>query len=503
MVSRRRATVSSAIANGANTLIVAFQSILLLPLFLRYIGKAAYGAWGGTGDILLWMQAFDLGLPNLMGQRIAAAHAQNDRTMVGRWLATGLLVLGVVSLLLIAVALGLSPFLPRLFSDLSSTDAERLSKAFALAGIGAGLVMINNGALVYARSVQRPSFLNAVMTGAALANLGVTLFFLLRGAGLYAIAYGILARSLLQSFASTIFVVIELRRGLSESFRFDKSVFGEAMKLMPATLLGGLAYAALNQSELLILNLTVGAVATASFLGIRRAAELVRALSDSVAFSSYSSFAHLVSSPDQERAGTVLEELTDIRVVLSIVLLTPYLAVNSSFVLVWLKGQVFPDPLLTLAIAAQTLVIGGGFLANYLYRASGELVRGSWFLALEAVVRVAAMYGLSKIFGYIGLPIGAIVTALPAWILTQHALGIRLHKRHRPTSIRGKIWAVRASILVAASVVGFTAVHASWAYVLGVATSAAAGAFLILLGVEPSMERFRLRLRTTLRGSAA
>ena len=371
MVSRRRATVSSALATAANALIVAAQSILLLPLFLRLIGKALYGAWAGVGDVLLWMQAFDLGLPNVMGQRIASAHGRNDEASVGRWLATGLLVLGIVSGSLVVGASIVATMLPRLFGGLSEHDRGRISGAFALAALGSGLAMMNTGALVYARAVQRPTFLNVVMTVASLTNLGVTLAFLLRGAGLYAIAYGVLARSGLFSLASTGFLAVEVRRGLWAHLHFDKAVFREALRLMPATLLGGLAYAALNQSELLILNLTVGAVAAASFLAIRRASELVRALSDTIAVSSYASFAHLVSSPDRSRSHQVLRELTDMRVAISIVMLAPYLAVNSSFVAVWVKGMVTPDAVLTLAIAVQTFVIGGAFLANYLFSRGG------------------------------------------------------------------------------------------------------------------------------------
>lgn len=514
MVSRRQATVSSAVANGVNAVIVAAQSIVLLPLFLRLIGKALYGAWAGVGDVLLWMQSFDLGLPNLMGQRIGAAHGRGDDASVGRWLATGMVALGVVASLLVGFATGFADFLPRLFSGLAASGRASIVGAFSLSSIGIGLAMMNSGALAYARAVQRPSALNFAMTVSSLVNLGVTLVFLLRGAGLYAIAYGVLARSGLLSLASVSFLIAESRRGLRSHFRFDRAVFVEAMRLMPATLLGGLAYAALNQSELLILNVTVGALAAASFLAIRRASELVRALSDSIAISSYASFAHLVAGPERSRAHQVLQELTDMRSAASVVMLAPYLAVNSSFVAVWVKGQVVPDPLLTLAIAAQTFVIGGAFLANYLFRASGEVMLGSVLLAVEAVVRVAAMYGFSRAFGPIGVPIGAMITALPVWYLTDRALRQQFESetpdrkiepnpwRGRPATRPWRSWAVRGAILASSGAFGFFAMHASWAFVGLVGTGTVIGASAALLHTESTLSPIRKRLSLALRRKA-
>lgn len=494
MVGRRRAAFSSAAATGANALIVALQSILLLPLFLRWIGKALYGAWAGTGDILLWIQAFDLGLPNLMAQRIAAAHGREDEASAGRWLATGLVVLAVAAGILIALSLGIAYQLPRMFGNLPEAERNQLSHAFALAAVASSLVMVNNGALVYGRAIQRPAFLNSVMTVSAILNLAVTFFFLSRGAGLFAIAYGVLARSGLQTVAGVGFLAAQMRRGLAPHFRFDREVFREAMKLMPSTLLGGLAYAALNQSELLILNLTAGEVAAASFLTLRRLSELTRAIGDSIALGSYPSFAHLVSSQSVERASEVLDELNGLRIAVCVILTAPYLAINSSFVSVWVHGQVRPDGWITIAVAVQTLVIGGAFLSNYLYRAAGGVLEGSLFLAAEAVIRVTVMYVLSRFMGPIGIPLGAIATALPAWILTLRLLRKRLGVPLTPPAKSQLLWVVRGTVLALSAAFGYFVVRPQWKFVVAAGFGSLILALAIALATEPSMARFRNRL---------
>src|ERR1039457_4824351 len=92
-VSRRGAALVSLAGGSAGTLLVIIQAVVLIPLFLRYVGPRLYGAWLASGDFLVWMQSFDLGLPNLMIQRIALAHGRGDQRSVGEWFGTGTAVL--------------------------------------------------------------------------------------------------------------------------------------------------------------------------------------------------------------------------------------------------------------------------------------------------------------------------------------------------------------------------------------------------------------------------
>ena len=88
--SRRKATITTLIGGTAGTLIVTVQAAVLIPLYINHIGPRLYGAWLASGDFLVWMQAFDLGLPNLMIQRIAMAYGKGGdclrrRSKVWHW----------------------------------------------------------------------------------------------------------------------------------------------------------------------------------------------------------------------------------------------------------------------------------------------------------------------------------------------------------------------------------------------------------------------------------
>jgi hypothetical protein len=94
---RTRNALATLVGSISNTSIVALQAIVLVPLYLHALGAQLYGAWLATGDVLLWLQAFDLGLPNFLIQRVGAAHGIGDERTASEYLATGLVVLGIVA----------------------------------------------------------------------------------------------------------------------------------------------------------------------------------------------------------------------------------------------------------------------------------------------------------------------------------------------------------------------------------------------------------------------
>ena len=84
--------------------------------------------------VLVWLQAFDLGLPNLLIQRIGAAHGCGDFKTVGEHFATGLAILGVICVIAIVVSGGLAFSLPGCVG-LQGDEAQTLSQCFFVGGI--------------------------------------------------------------------------------------------------------------------------------------------------------------------------------------------------------------------------------------------------------------------------------------------------------------------------------------------------------------------------------
>src|SRR5262249_5169314 len=86
---RKRAAAATLAATLCNTALVVGQGIVLVPLYVRHVGPALYGAWLASGDMLVWLQALDLGLPNLLIQRIGAASGRGDRESASEYFLAG------------------------------------------------------------------------------------------------------------------------------------------------------------------------------------------------------------------------------------------------------------------------------------------------------------------------------------------------------------------------------------------------------------------------------
>src|SRR5882724_989451 len=120
---RRRAAMGTFVGSSLATLIAAVQALALTPLVMSQTSRNLFGAWAGSGDLLLWMLIFDFGLPNLMIQRIGAAHVKQDYTTVGRYFATGLLTMSVLVCALALLVIAIAQILPA-WSNVIGKDAE-------------------------------------------------------------------------------------------------------------------------------------------------------------------------------------------------------------------------------------------------------------------------------------------------------------------------------------------------------------------------------------------
>jgi O-antigen/teichoic acid export membrane protein len=466
-VSRRLSSLFVVSGMAANTVLVAVQSVVLIPLYVRGIGARLYGAWLGSGDLLSWMMVSDLGIADLLVQKIGAAHGRGDEREAGEWFATGLAVLAAVAAVVAAAGVGISFLLPRLY-DLPPDEGARLQWAFAVAAAASATTVLFNACFGYARAAQRPALLAAASTLSTLAAFVTALALALAGHGLAAIALGFVARAAVLWVGMAVFLARDIPASVRAHMRVRASVAREMARSAPATALAVAAYVGMNQSELFIVSLLLGPEAAAAYMLNRKAVELARALADTVVWASFGSFAHLVGSDERHRALDVYREVLSVRTTLSVASGAAFVALNQSFVSVWVGAEYFRGQWLAALLALQAVVAGNCFLANYLYRASGAVVPGAVLLVAESAARLVLMVALARVVGMPGIPLAGIVTGGVFLALTHarvRALGARLGAADRPLALR--YWAACAAVLAAGAALGTAAARPHWAYVLG------------------------------------
>jgi O-antigen/teichoic acid export membrane protein len=504
-VSRRRATIATLAGSSANTIIVSIQVLVLMPLYLRAVGPHLYGAWLGAGDFLIWMQAFDLGLPNLMIQRIGVAHGQGNTKAIAEYYATGLAVAGMVSLVLAIAASILSQFIPG-WMGIEGADARLLQHCFILGVVAGSINLFNNTIVGLSRAIQDTAFLNGVVVVATLLSFAVSLGAVLTGWGLWAVPMGLAARAIVSLAGSAIFNVKVMRGEMLAHLHVRRAVLREFLAVSPATALGGLGYAMMNQSESAIIAIVLRPELAAVLVFTRKLLEVGRNVVDMIAFAAYGGIAHLVASKQRNRILHVLAEITTLRLSCAIVGAAAYMAVNASLVAVWAGPAQFGGPTLTILMAVQFLVVGQAFLLNYSYRAIGPVIKGSLALLAESVVRVPLMAGLVMLLGLVGIPLAGIITGSLFAVLTLRWTKEEVSSFADPgphTPLR--VWWARGGILLIGALLGLVVQVRSWPYVVvtSVVVASLTGAVLLWLDpvlrgtVEPIRVLFTHRRRRT------
>ena len=449
-----------------------------MPLYLRAMGPHLYGAWLGAADFLIWMQAFDLGLPNLMIQRIGVAHGQGNTKAIAEYYATGLAVAGLVSLALAVAASAFSYLVPG-WMGIVGADARLLQHCFILGVVAGSINLFNNTVVGLSRAIQDTVFLNIVVLVATLLGFAVSLGAVLTGWGLWAVPMGLATRALVSLVGSAVFNLKVMRGEMLSHFHVRRPVLHEFLAVSPATALGGLGYAMMNQSESAIVAIVLRPELAAVLMFTRKLLDVGRNIVDMIAFAAYGGVAHLVASKERHRVLRVHAEITTLRLTCAIIGATAYMAVNGSLVAIWAGPAQYGGAALTILLALQFLVVGHSFLVNYLYRAIGPVVKGSLALLAESIVRVPLMAGLVMLLGLPGIPVAGIITgSVFAFFTLQwtrrevRAFAEPVH--HTPM----RVWWARAGILLVSALLGLFVQARSWTYVAitGMVVASVAGA---------------------------
>jgi O-antigen/teichoic acid export membrane protein len=483
---------------AANTAFVSLQSVVLIPLYVRVIGARLYGSWLGSGDVLSWMLVSDLGVADLLVQRIGAARGRGDDRAVGEWFGTGVVVLSAVGVLLGLAGVGGSFLLPRIYG-LQGAEAHSLQRAFALAAGATGVTVVFNAFYGYARAVQRTAGLALASSLSTLAAFVTSLVMALSGFGLAAIAYGFVARAVVLLLGVGVSLAIDFPPAVLGAVRFRRSLLGEMVRSVPATGMAAVAYVGMSQSELLIVSLTLGPELATAYMLNRKAIDLARSFADTVVWGSFGSFAHLVGSDQRHRALEVYRELLSVRTALAVAAGAGFLALNRSFVSVWVGPSHYQGLALSAVFALQAVVAGNGFLVNYLYRASGKMVEGSLLLVAESALRVGLMVALAASIGLVGVPLAGVVTGGAFMAYTQRRLrevGASLGAADRPLPQR--YWAVCGAVLGAALALGAWVAAPRWVFVLGGGAVVAAAGMAALVPSNGHLMRYVPRLTARL-----
>jgi O-antigen/teichoic acid export membrane protein len=484
--SRRRGVMVMLVGGYLTLGLTVVQGLLLVPLYLRYLGPGTYGAWLASGDLLGWLSLLHMGITGVVTQRMAAAHGRGERVALGEYYATGVAVQTALMAVLVALGIAAAPFIPG-WLGIYGEQARVLSRCFAAAGVATGLGYMAAVAGSLPLAVQRMTFNAAATLACAVVGLVTTLWLLLAGAGLWALVWGMLARNGLLLAALGVHAAVVLRRE-GTRLRVRGPVLRELGALGGPTLLSMLGSTAVGRCDSLLVAVVFRPEAATAYVLTRRAAEIISMFLARVGGAVYPGFAHLVGSGRLPRAREVLAQVDRGYLALGTLALALYMALNRTFMELWVGPAQFAGHLVTVLVGLNVLLVGRASLATYLLGSVGSFRRGAYLIFAEAVVRVAATLALLLAFGVPGVPVAGIATTAVSAHLALRWLNRRLGAEEDAKWWRVDAgWAAYLLLLAGGAAAGAERWGRGWAGFVGWAALFGAAGVLLLVALDPAV----------------
>jgi O-antigen/teichoic acid export membrane protein len=447
--NRRRAVIIQMVGGYVNKGIIIIQGLLLIPLYLHFIGVRMYGLWLASGGILAWLAFMDMGMGSLLIQRVSSAYGRREYNQTASYFVNGLVVYGVLDLLFLSLVLGLSFFIADWFGA-EGEEAFVLRSCFQLAGIAAAAQFLNNCLRGFAQSLQRPLFPILCIISFRILGLGATVLLLYQDYRLWAIPTGLLINAI-PVFVLNICYSLRLTRELGGVSKIDKTIILNFFQLSPALLASRVGQSMVKNIEPTLIAIILTPELAPAFVITKRAADMVEQLVQVIDGSTFPSFAHLYAEGGIKKSQRAISRIMTLCFGAGLIGFGTYVAANQAFVQLWVGSEYFLGQAVTLlmALGLLTMVINQ-FLSRFII-GTGDITYPSLLIFGEAVVRVILMAGLLYGLGLVGLPLGMLMSCMIfGWIYYK-----RLEAKLPLSFFQKWNWLRPSILLVAIFCIGF------------------------------------------------
>lgn len=477
-VSRRRVAIVNTLFAYVGVAFTLVQGVLLVPLYVRHVPMALYGAWLATGNVLAWLELVDPGIAVVLQQRVAVAYGGNRSDDMAKIIGTSMCIaVGLSSLPLLAM-----PFAHHLgpLMHLTGNDAAVLAKCFRIGLVSTSVSLAAFALHAISTGLQLTFFTGLVAVSSSLIGVCVTFVMLLRGAGLISLPLGLLVRSSLLLLGNAVQIAVWTRRWLPVRPHFarrEARAFGGLLGLTFQLRLGTVL---LERMEAFLSARLVSPDAAARLVLTGRSSEVVRMVASRVPPALVPSLSHLVGEGKHDRVAEIFGVLGRYQGWFTAIGVASVIALNEWFVTLWLGPSFFGGQALTVlqAIAAALWLMTGAMYQVFI--ASGAIRAVSLLALAEAVVRLPLQLVLIRWLGLIGLPLATCLStgvvsggylvwlatrtydsehARPSrewvrglgWIAVMSGVGVILHLAMRAAPLR-KSWPMFATLSVLTAV---------------------------------------------------
>ncbi len=436
--SRRQAAAWLAIGGWVGSSITVIQGLLLIPMYISFLGDRLYGFWLASGGVLTLISMIDAGATGITKLRCAAAYGRNDFSGVSSYFIHGAVVAGVIATFYGAF-IGATSLV---IVDWINADEQWhgiLTGCFLLAGLGAIFQFIGfflRGFAVGLQRTQVPVIAEIIGNLVGLLSIVVGLYL---GWGLWALGVGAVVRPLLPFLVNGVYAAFLLRK-VGYYSGWSRAVFYDYLRNTPAVL-GAKASGKLTEAlPVLILTRWLGPEVTVAYTVTFRALQILRVFINKGIDSLYGAAGHFFadSNVSPEARNRLVFDLVRVFMVGCTGIFLIYTMTNRGFVSLWISPDLFAGQNVTVFLALGTFVLMGNRLLETFGMALGAIQSTCVVSIIERLARSLLLFLLIAWMGVLGVPLAMLVTSVFA--APAYAFIIRRNKGEVASGTTPLVW---------------------------------------------------------------
>lgn len=422
---RKRATILQATGGYVITGITIIQGLVLVPMYLYYLGAHTYGLWLASGGILGMLGVMNFGIGSMLVQRIASAYGRQELQLAGAYFINGMVVYAGIALLMGGVGWSLSFWLSDILTEVGETSLL-LRQCFQLAVLVVTMGVMNECLRSFSQALLRPVVPIVGIAGGKIIGIGVTVWMLFAGFGLWAIPTGLLVAECIVLLVN-LFSVCSLLRKFEMRIKgsIKKKILTEYLQTSPVLLMATVGNRLSKEADPLIITMFLGPEVTTAYMLTRRAADIVSRMLSVIVGSTMGTFSHLIAGNNPKKVRDVASKLLALSFSLGVIGFATYLGTNEAFVSLWVGGSLMLSQNVMFFIALGFLARSFRSLAGQMLYGFGDFTYTSTIILIEGMGRIFAAVVFLHLFGVIGVPLAFFLSCL----VTIFVLGIRLKNK--------------------------------------------------------------------------
>lgn len=386
-----------------------FSGVVLVPLYLKYIPIRTYGFWLALGNILTWLSAIDPGIGGLLQQKVSKAYGELNNRLIVSYINAGVILSFFLCLIVGLIGISIFPVLEKIIEIPSGSVGREIKLSFLLSLIGNVFMLFSYTVISINQGLQSSIGNGLIYVAATIISILISVFLLNHNFGLYAIAITPLITGA-GLISGNFFYLLNRFKKEKISYFFDTSELRNLLRLLSFTFLGKFGTTVSSNIDMFFLARFMGPESVALLNISKKGPELGRVIVERPVIAILPSISHLSGTDESDKKKVILIKLLNLMIWNLGLVVSGFIALNHSFVKLWVGDKMFVGSLISLIICLNVLV--SAFVSNLsnLCYSLGVIKSNSIVSFYQSLLTLMFAFCGIYFFGMIGLVIAPLIS---------------------------------------------------------------------------------------------